>query len=369
MARIGLTVVLVLALFAGTSLLAPAPSSFAEIDGPCTGTVAGQDVGGLDSSEPDDAIEVEKDDVLDVTLESTSGAVFTSHKIDLEIAGLTFNIEDDPEDSDPTVVETVNVDDYATFGVGFYKVSGSATLQDGSTCSGAVLIQIKGNPLTTIGGIAAIIAGAIGVFLLGFSGLRTLRQFRTLRQRIESWGADQLARVNAGEALTQDELVSSLRAIAKPPSVIQLWMLALMPAMLLMGASMPGGMPAAVSSVLRLPRIPFRPKLSFLSSIGGMLLGETVVTFLNFLAIQPLTGSNAILGAALGIVLGVTFDSVVKWFGTRDVNKTVARLEKQLAEARDRQQRSAGGQVPPSAPPSAPQPPETTPPAQAPPDA
>lgn len=135
------------------------PVAHAEIDGPCEATVNGQSVTPLSSSDAGDAIEVEKDDSLTVVMTSTSGATFASHKVDLQIAGIKFNIEDDPDDNDPVWTETVNVDDYATYGVGLYKVSGSGQLDNGMSCSGAVLIEIKGNPLTTVAGIAAIVVG------------------------------------------------------------------------------------------------------------------------------------------------------------------------------------------------------------------
>lgn len=348
----------------------PGGRAFAEIEGPCTATVRGVDVTDLSSTSAGDAIEVEKDELIDVTLSSTSGATFINHKIDLEIAGFSFNVQDDPSDSDPTVTETIDASDYSDYGVGFYKVSGSADLSDGTTCSGAVLLQIKGNPLTTVAGLAALGVGILALILLGVGAMFTLRQFRAIRRQVEAWGAEQMAQINAGQDISPEELARTLRTIARPPSMIQFWMLALMPALLLMGAALPGGMPSFGSGGLRLPRLGFRPKLSFVSSLGGMLLGETVTTFLNFLAVQPLTGGGAVVGAVAGIVFGVAFDSAVKLWGTRDVNKVISRLERDLADAKARRAQSA---PPPPAPPRAstppppPAPPEEPPPGSPPP--
>jgi hypothetical protein len=63
----------------------------------------------------------------------------------------------------------VPVDDYATYGLGLYKIVGSSVGQ-GFTCSGAALIEVVGDhpldPLSTfagIGGLALALIGALGV--------------------------------------------------------------------------------------------------------------------------------------------------------------------------------------------------------------
>lgn len=366
----GSRLILAAFLVAAAFVLAPGGrSAYAEINGPCTATVRGVAIDDLSSTSAGDAIEVESDELIPVELSTTNGATFDSHKFDLEILGFKVNIQDDPSDSDPTITDTIDASDYSSYGVGLYKVSGTAHLSDGSNCTGSLLIQIKGNPLTTAAGIAALAVGVVGAIFLALAALATVRQFRAIRGKVEAWGAEQLERIAAGQDVSVDELAATLRSVARPPGMLQLWMLAALPALLLMGAAMPGGMPSLPSlPLLRLPRLPFRPKLSALTSLGGGFLGESVVAFLNFVAVQPLTGSSAIFAAVAGIVLGVAFDSAVKWFGTRDVNKVISRLELQLAEAKKRQAGLKAG-IPPAPPPTPapPEPPSEPPPGSPPP--
>jgi hypothetical protein len=83
--RIGLATLLTLLLALFFTPPGAAPAS-AEVNGPCQVTVNGQDIGPLSSSSTGDAIKVHKDDVLTVVMTS-SAAGFSSHKIDLEMAG------------------------------------------------------------------------------------------------------------------------------------------------------------------------------------------------------------------------------------------------------------------------------------------
>jgi hypothetical protein len=68
----------------GAALFTPAPSAHAYIDGPCSATIAGVDVAGLDPNDVGDAIDVDYDD--DVVVSMSSSEPFRSHKIELEFA-------------------------------------------------------------------------------------------------------------------------------------------------------------------------------------------------------------------------------------------------------------------------------------------
>lgn len=62
------------------------------------------------------------------------------------------------------------MDDYATYGVGLYKVVGTAT-GEGFTCEAAALVDVEGNPLETwlgVVGVAMVVVGGLSViaFLL-----------------------------------------------------------------------------------------------------------------------------------------------------------------------------------------------------------
>lgn len=328
----------------------------AEINGPCSATVNGVDVAPLSASSKGDAIKVDKDDVLTIVFTANSGD-FASHKVDLELVGVGFNVEDDPQDSDPTWTEVVNVDDYSQYGVGLYKAKGSAVLSDGSTCSGAVLFEIEGNPLTTVAGLSATAVLVLGILLMILAALFTLNQFKGMRGKIENWGEGQLARIRSGQTVTPADLAASLREITKPPAIISLMMLTTLPLSLLMlGTGMPGGIGGAIESIgggLHLPRLPFRPRASVAGSLGGMLGMEAVVVLLQQFAIAPLTASNAIFGVVAGLVLAILVTSFMRWYGGRSVNKKIGEMEARLQEAIAQMRKEAG--LPP-APPDAPGP-------------
>jgi hypothetical protein len=322
----------------------------AEVTGPCSATINGIDAGPLKVTKSD-AIKVDKDDVLTIVF-TTSAGTFTSHKVDLEIAGLGIPVEDDPQDSDPTWTEVINVDDYSQYGVGLYKAKASGTLSDGSTCSGAVLFEIEGNPLTTVAGLSAVAVLILGILLTLLAALFTLNQFKGMRGRIETWGDEQLSRIRSGQTATPEGLAKSLREITRPPALVGIMMIAMLPlSLMMMGASMPGGVRGsipAMGDVLRLPRLSFRPRVSVVGSIGGMLAIEALLVLFQQFAVTPLTGSNTIIGVLVGLTMAVLVTTLMRWWGGRGVNKKISEVESRLQEAIAQMRKEAG--LPPASP-------------------
>lgn len=145
----------------------------ADVTGACEATIAGVDVRGRSASDPADAIPVGVKDVVVVTMSAPAGV--QSHEIRLEIAGIGWTVSTETDEGQTTAQDEIVIDDYATYGVGLYEVSGRATLGDGSTCTGAVLVDVQGNPLSTVAGLtatAAVVAGAGGV------AVATVRELR-----------------------------------------------------------------------------------------------------------------------------------------------------------------------------------------------
>ncbi len=135
-----------------------APAAFAEIDGPCQASIAGENVKGRGTGAMSDAIVVENDATVPVTM---SAASEISHlQVQIEFAGISWTVHDD-DSSGTSWSKNVNVDDYAKYGVGLYKVIGSSS--GGANCSGSALVKVKGNPLTTVAGIAGLIVGLGGI--------------------------------------------------------------------------------------------------------------------------------------------------------------------------------------------------------------
>jgi hypothetical protein len=347
--RIGSATLLTLLLALFFTLPSAAPAS-AEVNGPCQVTVNGQDVGPLSSSSTGDAIKVHKDDVLTVVMTS-SAAGFSSHKIDLELLGFKIPLQDKPDSGDKQWSGTANVHDYAKYGVGFYKIVGEGHLSDGTVCTGGVLIEVQGSGITSIVGIIATALFIFGLLLFAGSAFGAMQRFGGVRRRVEAWAEEQSKRIASGTPVSQADLVAALSKIARPRAPITLWMLATMPLFLLTGAIPAGGMiedegGAALSGLLSLPRMGFRPGTSIVGSIGGAVATEAVVVLFQQFAISPLTRSNSIIGLGAGLLLAVVFTTGVRIWGGRHVNKAIGEAEQRLNAAIEQIRKEAG--LPPS---------------------
>lgn len=141
------TVSLVAAAAAGVLLLA-APAG-AGIEGPCTAELNGRDVGTIDT--PGTALEVDVDGSIVATGIDNAGTA--TAEVGLKFAGFSAYIVDADVDQD-SWTGTVNVSDYAFWGVGIYEVLGRS-----DNCEGYAFVTITGrSPFTTV-------LGAIGTVL------------------------------------------------------------------------------------------------------------------------------------------------------------------------------------------------------------
>lgn len=146
------------------------PSAAADISGPCTASIAGQNVKGRGTGAFSDAITVAKDSSVPVTMSSASQI---SHlKIYIEFAGIRWTVRDKPSHG-TSWANSVDVNKYAKYGVGLYKVIGSSS--GGVSCSGAALVKVKGNPLTTVAGIVGLVAALAGLGGIGAAVAMTMR--------------------------------------------------------------------------------------------------------------------------------------------------------------------------------------------------
>jgi hypothetical protein len=131
----------------------------AEISGPCTASIAGTDVKGVSSSNPSDAIEVDKDAVVPVT--STSTAPITGYTVQMEYGGIRWTVASGKGDGTGWS-STVKVKNYSRYGTGLYKVIGKSS--GPGACSGAALIKVTGkSPLTTAAGAGSAVILAAGL--------------------------------------------------------------------------------------------------------------------------------------------------------------------------------------------------------------
>lgn len=133
---------------------APAP---AQISGPCTATINGHDVASATS--PADAIEVGHDETVTVAGTDSTGAPYT--RIKLRFPPLPdVTVHDEANEGGGTDWGgTVEVADYATWGVGLYQVSGGT-----DDCRGRAWIRVTGrSPFTTVAGGTGAGLGVIGL--------------------------------------------------------------------------------------------------------------------------------------------------------------------------------------------------------------
>lgn len=63
---------------------------------------------------------------------------------------------------------SVPIDDYAFLGAGKYEIVGTATFEEGQGCMAQMILDVQGNPLTTVGGL-----GAVGLAMMGTLGTLT----------------------------------------------------------------------------------------------------------------------------------------------------------------------------------------------------
>ncbi len=163
-----------LALVGTGALLGRPPPAGAQVTGPCTATIDGQDVSTATS--PRTAIEVKADAVATVTGIDNTTAPFT--KIKLRFPPLpAITVYDKTYDNPgPDWGGTVKVNDYATFGVGLYHVSGNT-----DDCTGTAWIKVTGrSPFTTVAGGVGLGLGALGLALAAGAAARARPSFASL---------------------------------------------------------------------------------------------------------------------------------------------------------------------------------------------
>jgi hypothetical protein len=321
-------------------LLALGPArAEASLEGPCAATIAGVDVEPLGTGATGDKIDVEEGTAVVVTM---NGRLMTHLKLKIAFAGSEITVKD-KDISAAAWSEAVPVDDYAKWGTGLYLVSGEATGQ-GFSCKGAALVNVEGNPLSSVAGAVGLGMAILGIAGVGAAGVAAYKTASSPKRTVEAWTADQLETLATADAATPapreertklDDLNEAVRQ--STGGYVSCWTLAL-PALLLTTGAMIGGgggaadepRPAATS----LPRAHWRPKLSLFGVLAGLVGGVGVGVLLQEYGVVFPTGSVAILYLVVGLLTGVVVPSIGRWFGVRAVNGAIDDAERRLASAR-----------------------------------
>lgn len=145
-------------LFLLVAVLGATPAG-AEITGGCRGTIAGRDIGPLSSSDPDDAIDVNYDDII--TAEGSTNQPVGDYRIQIEALGVRWTVANGNSSTNSWTRE-VKVSTYTekVKSGGLIKVIGS-----GGGCTGAALLSVdyKGkSPLATPLGMGGAVLAALG---------------------------------------------------------------------------------------------------------------------------------------------------------------------------------------------------------------
>jgi hypothetical protein len=312
--------------------LTSAHVAHAEINRPdaCGATLDGVDVAPLDSSDRGDDIKVHQHDIVPVTMTSPIG--FESHKIQLEFAGRRWTVSSKTDDGSTTFSDSVNIDDYATYGVGLYKVVGVATLTDGTKCGGAATVDVSGNPLATVAGAVAagvVVAGTAGALASGGLAAGSLGSAGNAAETAFTEGEqERLA------SLDQYEFAYHYEPPPWPWSMFGcFWALPLMLLMLPFMAVAGGGAgpvePQPGRELPRFPRVRWSPRITLLGAVSGLLAGLAVAVLLQQYSIEYPTQAAVIRDAVVGAVAyGLVLPTLGRTWAIRRFNRRIDALER-----------------------------------------
>jgi hypothetical protein len=315
-----------------------ASTAWAETSGGCGATLNGVDVAGVRSGDRGDDIKVSKDSRVPVVM--TSAAGFKSHKIELEFGSRRWPVSEKTDDGSTSFTDTVNVDDYATYGVGLYKVIGVATLTDGTMCSGAATVDVSGNPLATVAGAVAAGTVAVATVAAAATGLAAAssesRRFSDLEEIAkDSFAEDEVHREEEAEReKVRESLREKMRRWPRSPvwgclSTIAMAMV-MLPFMAISGGG--GAAPAVGRGAPEpLPRVRLMPHVTLVGLVAGFLLGAGAVVLAQQYSIEYPTQAVIIRNVVVGVLLyGLVVPTIGKAIAVRRLNGRVAAIEARL---------------------------------------
>jgi hypothetical protein len=329
---------------AGFLLAGPPLEGHAEVSGAgCTAHIAGVDVAGVNSQDQNTAIHVQKTDRVGLDLSGEPGQ--TGVHVDYNLIGGASIGKDGSGTS-----YSARVNDYVTL-TGLYLVRGTSL--PAGACSAAALVQVDGSVLSTPIGDAALGVTAAGGLMVAAGGLIAAGQGGGEGDVSASMGwGDDATKYDKGELTEFDQRVI-MRGGADDPGDAS-WnkqlnkmkntgfcgaavpMALMMTTLAMMGAVPTAGVSGAPKQELQFPRARWRPRLSVLGILGGLIgsLGAVVLMELSG-SVYP-TRQWTIEALVGGLLVGLIIPSLGNAFATWRINRRRAALFAQM------QQRSAG---------------------------
>jgi hypothetical protein len=304
----------------------------------CVATLNGFDVASLNSESTSSAIEVDKNGTVVVSV--TANQPISSYHVDLAFSFRGWTVASDDRVNSTRWSNTINVKDYARFGIGLYRVTATSSGLSGS-CDMAALVRVTGNavPDSIAGdvgaGLAALgiggLAGGIGKALGGDGG-----------------GGDGGSGGDGPGGPANEEVPTPLL----PPDddwCFPGFVMAVLMTVGFMavggGGAAPGGGGVAGGATLRRAR--WRPHIALIPILSGILgtVGGLVLLQQYGIVFPSLT--VVILAFVAGLVVSVGLPSLARVVSVRRYNRRVARYERLMANRAARQQ-----QAPPPPPPA-----------------
>jgi hypothetical protein len=319
--RLGLAVIIA---GAGFVLAAPSLDGHAEVSGAgCSAHIAGVDVANVNSQDQSTAIHVQKTDSIVIDLSGEPGQ--TGVHVNYNLAGGVSIGRDGSGTS-----YSASVGDYVN-ATGLYLVQGAS--KPSGACTAAALVQVDGNLLSTPIGDAAAGLTALGGLMVAAGGAVAAAQSGgetdasasmdgggTLYDQGQLTEYDNRVIMRGGQADPGDAAWEKHLGKMKNTGFCgaALPMALLMTTLVMMGALPPGGVPQERP---RFPRARWRPRLSVLGILGGLLgsLGAVVLMELNG-NVYP-TRQWTIEALVGGLLVGLIVPSLGNAFAAWRINR------------------------------------------------
>jgi hypothetical protein len=321
--RLGLAVAIA---GAGFVLAGPSLDGHAEVSGAgCSAHIAGVDVANVNSQDQSTAIHVQNTDSIRIDLSGESGQ--TGVHVDYNVAG-GLSIGKDGSGTS----YTATVGDYANV-TGLYLVQGAS--RPSGACTAAALVQVDGNPLSSpIGDAAAGLTALGGLMVLGGGAVAAGQSGGETDASASMDGGEPKSLYDQGQLTEFDNRVIMRAGQADPGDAswekqlgkmkntgfcgAALPMALLMTTLVMMGAVPPGGVPQQRP---RVPRARWRPRLSVLGILGGLLgsLGAVLLMELNG-TVYP-TRQWTIEALVGGLLVGLIIPSLGNAIATWRINR------------------------------------------------